>query len=65
MFEEYWSNPSAGIAGVPGTFFVHSVGDVDFFALNSSFDYSPGSAQYTWFEEALAVGVFQRFWKTA
>ena len=35
--------------------YTFSMGDADFFALNTSFDFSPGSEQHEWLREALAA----------
>lgn len=34
IFQEYWANPSYGLAGTPGVFFRHREGPVEIFALD-------------------------------
>lgn len=58
VFEEYWANPSAGIPNVPGTFFRHSVGDVDFLVLDGRYhrgldDSLLGGPQQAWLLDEL------------
>ena len=66
-FREVWANPSAGLPGVPGTFFRFSWGDVDFFVLDVRYHRSPlaarndarkrmiGDAQFAWLARGLAA----------
>ena len=35
VFREYWANPGYGLPGTPGVFFRWSIGDVDFFLLDT------------------------------
>ena len=35
VFSEYWANPAYGLPGTPGVFFRWSIGDVDFFLLDT------------------------------
>ncbi|MCP4867897.1 MAG: hypothetical protein GY898_04190 [Proteobacteria bacterium] len=60
VFSEYWANPAAGTETTPGTFFVHSWGDVDFFFLDDryyrGFDNSIlGAEQTQWLQDELAA----------
>jgi alkaline phosphatase D len=60
VFKQYWPNPAAGLTGVPGTFFKHSQGGVDFFFLDVRYNRDPnmdpdtplktmlGKAQFDW-----------------
>lgn len=66
-FREVWANPSAGLPGVPGTFFRFRYGDVDFFVLDVRYYRSPnrqgdgrykhmlGPAQERWLIDGLAT----------
>lgn len=61
-FHDYWANPSFGLPATPGTFFVTSYGDVDFFVTDDRYYRDTpneaggsilGDAQATWLEDAL------------
>jgi alkaline phosphatase D len=65
VFREYWANPQYGLPGQPGVFFRWSIGDVDFFFLDTRTyrdpDSSPngpkktqlGAAQKRWLKSEL------------
>jgi len=59
-FEEYWANPAAGTAEVPGVFFRHSWGDVDLFFVDDRYhrefdDSLLGAEQTAWLLDELAA----------
>lgn len=59
-FEEYWANPSAGTAELPGVFFSHSWGDVDLFFVDDRYyrefdDNILGAQQDAWLRQELAA----------
>jgi alkaline phosphatase D len=59
-FVENWANPSAGLAGTPGTFFQTSWGDVDVFMLDTRYHRGPndsllGAVQEQWLLDGLAA----------
>jgi alkaline phosphatase D len=43
-FQNYWANPSFGLADTPGVFFKHAYGDVDFFFLDARTYRDPNAA---------------------
>jgi alkaline phosphatase D len=63
LFRSYWANPSYGSGGLPGVWFKHSYGGVDFFFLDGRYYRDPSAAPDT--AKKTMLGAAQKAWLKA